>query len=130
MKEETTWSPLEREETPSPTSMTSPAASWPRMSGSGIASVPLVADRSEWHTPEAASFKVTSFPLGGSTVISSTTTGRLSSRQIAARAWRAISLPRLILVSCRMPAQYIQNSHSPEEIGMLFRDKFYIGGRW
>src|ERR1051325_6450514 len=90
MKEETTWSPLEREETSFPTSMTSPAASWPRTRGSGIASVPLVADRSEWHTPQAASFTVTSRALGGSTLISSTTTGLLSSRQTAARAWRDI----------------------------------------
>jgi hypothetical protein len=58
-----------------------------------LVAVPFVAERSEWHTPQAASLTVTSFALGGSTLISSTTTGRLSSRQIAARAWRAIPFP-------------------------------------
>ena len=35
-------------------------ASWPSTSGGGSAMVPLVADRSEWHTPQAAIFTVTS----------------------------------------------------------------------
>ena len=46
--------------------------------------VPLVAERSEWHTPQAASFTVTSPRLGPSTAIVSTTTGLFSSRQITA----------------------------------------------
>ncbi len=77
--------------TPSPTSTTSPAPSWPSTSGGGSAMVPLVAERSEWHTPQAASFTITSPRLGESTVISSTTTGLFSSRQTAALPVRDIN---------------------------------------
>jgi hypothetical protein len=63
------------------------------MSGSCIASVPLVAERSEWHTPQAETLTVTSPRFGGSTLISSTTTGWFNSRQIAARALRDMLIP-------------------------------------
>src|SRR2546430_14446108 len=79
MNEETTWSPSANPSTPSPTSTTSPAASWPRISGGGIGTVPLVAERSEWQTPHAPSLTVTSPRRGGSTATSSTTTGLFSS---------------------------------------------------
>ena len=52
--------------------------------------VPLVADRSEWHTPQAAIFTITSPRRGASSVISSTTTGLFSSRQTTAFALRVI----------------------------------------
>ena len=48
--------------------------------------VPLVADRSLWQTPQAASLIVTSPRRGGSTAMVSTTTGAFSSRAITARA--------------------------------------------
>src|SRR5436190_5645442 len=80
--------------TPSPTSTTLPAASCPRISGGGSAIVPFVAERSEWQTPHAAIFTMTSPRLGESIVICSTTTGLFSSRQITALAWRAIALLR------------------------------------
>jgi hypothetical protein len=60
------------------------------MSGGGIAIVPLVAERSEWQTPQACSFTVTSPRFGGSTWISSTTTGWFSSRHTTALALRAM----------------------------------------
>ena len=91
MKENTTWSPLARSATPSPTSSTTPAPSWPSTSGSGSAMVPVIADRSEWQTPQAPSFTVTSPRLGGSTAIDSTTTGVLCARQSAAFAFRGIA---------------------------------------
>src|SRR5436190_11568969 len=90
MKEKTTWSPLARSLTPSPTSSTTPAPSWPSTSGSGSAIVPVIAERSEWHTPHAARRTVTSPRLGGSTLISSTVMGWLCVRQIAALALRAM----------------------------------------
>ena len=90
MKDETTWSPTARPVTPSPTSTISPAPSWPSTSGGGSAMVPLVADRSEWQTPQAASFTITSPRLGLSTEMVSTTTGLFSSRQTAALPLRAI----------------------------------------
>src|SRR6267378_1213731 len=90
MNESTTRSPTANPLVPSPTSTTSPAASWPRISGGGIGIVPLVADRSEWQTPQAPSLTVTSPRRGASTVISSTTTGLLSSRQTTAFALYAM----------------------------------------
>src|SRR5688572_7559356 len=93
MNEETTWSPTASPVTPSPTSTTSPAPSWPRTSGGGSAMVPLVAERSEWQTPQAAIFTVTSPRFGPSTEMVSTTTGLFSSRKIAALPLRAIWNP-------------------------------------
>src|SRR6185436_4476016 len=93
MNEVTTWSPTARPATPSPTSITSPAPSWPRTSGGGKGMVPLVADRSEWQTPQAASFTVTSPRFGPSTLMVSTTTGLFSSRQTAALPVRCIRIP-------------------------------------
>src|SRR5258707_115890 len=90
MKDDTTWSPTASAVTPSPISTTSPAASWPSTSGGGMGIVPLVADRSEWHTPQAPSLTVASPRRGGSTLISSTTTGLPSSRQITAFALYAM----------------------------------------
>ena len=90
MKEDTTWSPTASVRTPSPTSITSPAASWPSTSGGFIGMVPLVAERSEWQTPQAASLTITSPRRGDSTVIGSTTTGLFSSRQRTALPVRAM----------------------------------------
>src|SRR5581483_8096867 len=90
MNEKMTWSPRANSLTPSPTSSTTPAPSWPSTSGSGSAIVPVIAERSEWHTPQAARRTVTSPRLGGSTFISSTVTGLLCSRQTTALALRAM----------------------------------------
>src|SRR3954468_20961535 len=116
MNEETTWSPAASALTPSPTSTTSPAASWPRTSGGGIGIVPLVAERSEWQTPHAPSFTITSPRFGPSTVISSTTTGLLSSRHRTAFDFRVIGR--------------VYKINDPQENQMLVRDKLFIGGRW
>ncbi len=48
-----TRSPADRPSTPSPTSTISPAPSWPGTKGAGCGSTPLIADRSEWHSPVA-----------------------------------------------------------------------------
>src|SRR5690349_13783985 len=90
MKEKMTWSPLAKSLTPSPTSSTTPAPSWPSTSGSGSGIVPVIAERSEWQTPHAARRTVSSPRLGGSTLISSTVIGWLCVRQIAALALRAM----------------------------------------
>src|SRR5690242_14105698 len=91
MNEKMTWSPLANSVTPSPTSSTTPAPSCPSTSGSGRAIVPVIAERSEWHTPHAARRTATSPRLGGSTLISSTLTGLLCSRQRTAFALRVIA---------------------------------------
>src|SRR6266850_2050229 len=91
MKEKTTWSPRASSLTPSPTSSTMPAPSWPSTSGSGSAIVPVIADRSEWHTPQAPRRTNTSPRFGPSTLICSTWTGLLCSRQRTALALRDIA---------------------------------------
>ena len=80
-------SPTLKSVTPAPASMTSPAPSWPRMIGGGNGIVPLVADKSLWHTPQAASLIITSPARGGATSMVSTTTGWLFSRQMTALAF-------------------------------------------
>src|ERR1700741_5436822 len=118
MNENTTWSPGARPLTSSPTSSTTPAPSWPSTSGSGSAMVPLIAERSEWHTPQAPSFTVTSPRFGGSTATDSTTTGALCARQSAAFALRGI-------------ARSIARIAAPTaEMTMLVRDRLFIGGVW
>ena len=60
-----TWSPGATVVTPSPTSSTMPAPSWPRTAGGGCGIVPFMADRSEWHTPECVILTLTSpGPIG------------------------------------------------------------------
>src|ERR1044072_7823108 len=63
----------------------------PGRSGGGGAIVPVIAERSEWHTPHAPRRTVPSPRLGASRLISSTTTGLLCSRQRAAFALRGIA---------------------------------------
>src|SRR5574341_1046066 len=122
MNENTTWSPLANPATPSPISSTTPAPSCPSTSGSGSAIVPVTAERSEWHTPQAPSFTVTSPRLGGSTAISSTTTGALWVRHRTALALRDIarSIARITALTERLP----------EAPRMLVRDQLFIGGAW
>jgi hypothetical protein len=48
-----TWSPGFTDVTPSPTSATTPAPSWPGMNGAGCGMMPLMAETSEWQTPVA-----------------------------------------------------------------------------
>ena len=82
--DDSTWSPSASSVTPGPTATTTPAPSWPRISGGAKAMVPLVADRSLWHTPQAASLIITSPACGGATSICSTTTGWFNARQMTA----------------------------------------------
>src|SRR5439155_26788395 len=114
------WSPRANPSTPSPSSTTSPAASWPRISGGGIGIVPLVAERSEWQTPHAPSLTVTSPRRGGSTVTSSTITGLFSSLHTTAFAFRDIarSISRTLGLNCAVH----------EENLVLIRDRLLIGG--
>src|SRR5690606_12256931 len=91
-KEVSTWSPGASSVTPSPTSTTMPAPSWPRTSGNGNAIVPFVADRSLWQTPQAFISTSTSPAWGFCTVIVSTTTGALSSRQTTALDWMLMGI--------------------------------------
>src|SRR6267142_964174 len=91
MKAKTTWSPLANSLTPSPASSTTPAPSWPSTSGSGSAIVPVIAERSEWHTPQAPRRTSTSPRFGASMLISSTWTGLLCSRQRTALPLRGIA---------------------------------------
>src|SRR5690606_22244179 len=86
-EEVSTWSPGARSVTPPPTSTTMPAPSWPRTSGNGKATVPFVADRTLWQTPQALISTSTAPAWGFCTVIVSTTTGALSSRQTTALDW-------------------------------------------
>src|SRR5882724_55845 len=122
MKDETTWSPAASVLTPSPTSTTSPAASWPSTSGGFIGMVPLVAERSEWQTPQAPSLTVTSPRRGPSSSISPTTTGLFNSRHRTAFALRDIDPVYAGKCAGKM--------RTSPEIRMLARDKLFIGGRW
>ena len=58
-----------------------------REGSAGVEDVVVVADRSLWQTPQAASLIITSLRRGASTTMSSTTTGWFSSRQTTARAF-------------------------------------------
>jgi hypothetical protein len=84
MNEVTTWSPTASSVTPGPTSITTPAPSWPRMIGyccqpsistmaGSMAMSPVTMCSSEWHMPLAVNFTRTSPALGGSSSISSIT---------------------------------------------------------
>ena len=50
----TTWSPTLTERTSEPTASTTPAPSWPSTDGAFHGMVPLITERSLWHTPAAA----------------------------------------------------------------------------
>ena len=102
MKLKTTWSPTARSVTPSPISMTSPAPSWPPMTGNwlmpissamsaGSAKSPVTMCSSEWHRPEAASLTSTSPFFGGSSSMSSTLQSVCGSHRIAARVCIEVS---------------------------------------
>ena len=80
----TTRSPGATEVTPSPTSSTVPAASWPRTTGSGHLAFPCMKWRSLRQTPAAPTFIFTSPALGGSRSTSSITRGVLASYSTAA----------------------------------------------
>ena len=84
MNPNTTWSPGASQLTPSPTSCTTPAPSWPPMIGSSNGRSPVTRCSSLWHMPLAAIFTSTSPGLGGSSSISSTLHGVLTSHRIAA----------------------------------------------
>src|SRR2546430_2222636 len=81
---ETTRSPVFTWLTSDPTQSTVPAPSWPRIVGGGSGNVPLVTDRSEWHTPLAPISTTTSPGPGSRAVISSTIRGWSCSTYTAA----------------------------------------------
>ncbi len=60
----TTWSPGLTERTSLPTASTTPAPSWPSTEGAFQGMVPLMTDRSLWHTPAAPMATRTSFGPG------------------------------------------------------------------
>ena len=74
----TTWSPRARSVTPSPTSSTTPAASWPSAIGIGRGRSPLMTERSEWHRPAAPILTSTSSRPGGSSSTVSIESGFVS----------------------------------------------------
>ena len=61
----TTWSPSLTVVTDEPTASTTPAPSCPSTTGVGNGIVPLITDRSLWHSP-AASIRTTTSPASGS----------------------------------------------------------------
>ena len=82
-KPSTTWSPGARPVTPGPTSSTTPAPSWPPMTGRGTGMSPVSRCSSEWHMPDAASLMRTSPSLGGSSSMGSTLQASRSHRTAA-----------------------------------------------
>ena len=93
----TTWSPTATPVTASPTSVTTPAASWPSTCGYDGDSVPLTIDRSEWQTPTPATRTRTSAGVSGR---SSTSITCRVSVPVATSA-RVIVLLRSTAVSAR-----------------------------
>jgi hypothetical protein len=84
MNPKMTWSPGCSQETPGPTSCTMPAPSCPPMTGMFAGRSPVTRCSSEWHIPEATIFTRTSPAFGGSSSISSTLHGALTSQRTAA----------------------------------------------
>src|ERR1043166_4734303 len=83
-----TWSPGASEVTPAPTSTTTPAPSWPKITGNRPSgSAPDRVNSSVWHTPVALSSTSTSPALGPARSTSSTTSGLPTSNAIAARVF-------------------------------------------
>ena len=76
-KAKTTWSPGRTVLTPTPTSSMTPVASWPSAIGSGLGRAPVTTDRSEWQMLAAVMRTRTSPAPGGSSVSSSTCSGRV-----------------------------------------------------
>ena len=83
MNEPITRSPTCTRLTSAPTFSTTPVPSWPRTI-LPAGSVPLITERSEWHTPLAVTRTITSDGPGSSGVTSSTDSGWSCSRQMAA----------------------------------------------
>ncbi|OLE22898.1 MAG: hypothetical protein AUG49_17605 [Catenulispora sp. 13_1_20CM_3_70_7] len=88
-----TWSPTETRVTPSPTATTSPAPSWPGTNGTGCGSTPVMADRSEWHTP-VARMRIFTWPGPGSERVRSSRTVRVSAPVSNRTAARMVVLTR------------------------------------
>ena len=81
-----TWSPGWTLVTPSPTSTTVPAPSWPSTTGNRPSgSSPLSVKASVWHTPVWVIFTSTSPFLGGATSISTICRGWPAAKATAAR---------------------------------------------
>src|SRR5690606_14844524 len=87
-----TWSPGLTLVTPSPTSTTTPAPSWPRTAGkTPSGSSPESVKASVWQTPVCVIFTRTSPLRGGSTSISTISSGFPASNATAARDFMACS---------------------------------------
>src|SRR5690606_18727333 len=69
---------------PGPVASTTPAASWPRTTGTGIGRAPSTTDRSEWHTPQSVTRTSTS-PARGSSRSTSPTARSPTASNTAAR---------------------------------------------
>src|SRR4249919_2362291 len=86
-----TWSPACRVVTPSPTSTTTPAPSWPRTAGNRPSgSSPLRVNASVWQTPVWVMRTSTSPARGGATSISTICKGWPGAKATAARDFMAI----------------------------------------
>ena len=81
MNETEIWSPTANSVTPSPSSVTTPAPSWPPTVGRGAGRVPSKMCSSEWHMPAAVVLTKTSPASGGSSSISSTLQSRVGLSQ-------------------------------------------------
>src|SRR5439155_7683002 len=103
-----TWSPTATCVTLTPTSITSPAPSWPITHGTGVSNVPAIADRSEWQMPVAPTATRTMPGPVGTSSASSTTSSR-SSPITRSTAARIASSPDLVLNGCGL--------RNPHEIG-------------
>ena len=93
--------PREGVSTPSPTSSTTPAPSWPSSIGNGAPQFPFsIAQRSEWQTPLAARRTRTSPGPGASIVRSSMRTSAPTTSTTAPIASRVTRLPSAASGSC------------------------------
>ena len=88
----TTWSPRLISITPEPTSVTVPAASWPRTIGRGRGRLPLTTERSEWHRLARSILTCTSPARGFGRSSSSSLRGLLSAYGYGAPARRSTAL--------------------------------------
>src|SRR4029453_19073051 len=90
-QERAAWSPFVRVGTSLPTSSTMPAPSWPSTAGGGTGSFICCTERSEWHTPLAATLTTTSSARGG--LSSSASTLRASWRLKSTAPRTMVRLP-------------------------------------
>src|SRR5262245_53476006 len=89
-----TWSPFFSDLTPGPTSTTTPAPSWPKITGnSPSGSAPERVNSSVWQTPVARISTSTSPAFGPSRSTSTTSSGLPAAYAIAARVFIVLDAP-------------------------------------